>query len=152
MPTSITEHIDVEAHVTTAFDFVADFSNLDEWDPTFDEASRTSGGELGVGSQFRVRGGFGPAETTIDYRITEFDRPNRVVLVGEGDGFTSTDVIEFTPTDGGTRVTYNAEVETGAPDWVESLGTPVFKLVGKLAANGMRDALSLDEVRQRRAS
>lgn len=153
MPTSITEHIDVEADVETAFDYVADFSNLEQWDPTFDDTEKTSPGEVGVGSRFHVKGGVGPAEMDIDYRITEFDRPRRVVLVGEGNGFTSVDTITFAPGEGGgTTVTYDAEVDSGAPDWVETLGTPVFKVVGKLAAGGMRDALTLDEVRRRRTA
>lgn len=143
MPAAITETIDVEAAPEQAFDYVANFGHLDEWDPTFDNAVRTDTGKLGVASTFRVATEVAGNDVVIDYRITEFRRPERVVLVGQSSSFTSTDTIEFAPAeDGGTTVTYHAEVDTDAPDWVDAMGTPLFKLVGKLSARGMRDALS----------
>ncbi len=145
MTAAITETIDVDAVPERAFDYVANFGHLDEWDPTFDHAVRTDTGPLGVASTFRVATEMAGNQVVIDYRITEFRRPERVVLVGQSSSFTSTDTIEFAPHDDGTRVTYHAEVDTGAPDWLETAGTPVFKVVGKLSARGMRDALSDDE-------
>lgn len=144
MSAAITETIDVDAPPEQAFDYVANFGHLDEWDPTFDSAVRTDTSPLGVASTFRVATEVAGNEVVIDYRITEFRRPERVVLVGHSSSFTSTDTIEFAPHGKGTTVTYHAEVDTEAPDWVDAVGTPLFKLVGKLSARGMRDALSDD--------
>ena len=143
MSAAIHETIDVEVPVGTAFRYVADFGNLDEWDPTFDRAERTDDGEvLGVGSTFRVESDVAGSTITIDYRIAEYEPDRMVRLVGTSDRFTSDDRIEFAPTDDGTRIDYHAEVDTDLPDWVDALGTPVFKLVGTLgAARGLEDRL-----------
>lgn len=142
MAASITETIDVQPPREQVFDYVANFGNLDEWDPTFDDARRVDDGDLGVGSTFVVRASVGPTELEITYRITEFDRPHRVRLVGEEDRFTSTDVIEFTALDGGgTRVVYDAEVDTDLPDLLDAMGTPAFKMVGMLVGSSLRDEL-----------
>lgn len=145
MPAAITESIDVDAPPAEAFAYVANFGNLDEWDPTFDTAVRTDMGSLGVGSTFRVATSMAGTDVVIDYRIREFRRDEHVVLVGTADSFISTDTIDFAGRDdGGTTVTYHAEVDTDAPDWLDTAGSPIFKVVGKLSAAGMRDALSDD--------
>ncbi|HKJ54452.1 MAG TPA: SRPBCC family protein [Nitriliruptoraceae bacterium] len=140
------ETIDVDADVPTAFDYVANFGNLDEWDPAFDRAERTDTGPLGVDSTFDVRTSIGPSHVQINYRITEFDRPRRVKLVGTAESFTSIDVIEFRARpDGGTTVAYDAEVDSSLPDWADSMASPLFALMGKLSAAGMRDQLGDDQ-------
>lgn len=166
MPAATTETIEVDAPPEEAFAYVANFGNLDDWDPTFDTAVRTDTGPLGVGSSFRVATRIAGRDVAIDYRITEFRRDEHVVLVGtaasrssaegaervlrpagaqRGQAFTSTDTIEFAARgNGGTRVTYHAEVDTDAPDWLDTAATPIFAIVGKLSAVGMRDALSDD--------
>ena len=145
MSATITETIDVDAPPAEAFAYVANFGNLDEWDPTFDSAVRTDTGPLGVGSSFRVATSMLGNDVVIHYRITEFRDGEHVTLVGTSDSFTSTDVIDFAPgDDGGTTVTYHADVDTDLPDWVDAIGTPAFKLVGKLTASGLRDALADD--------
>ena len=143
MSANIHETIEVATDPVTTFDYVANFGNLKEWDPTFEESTRVDSGPLAVGSTFDVRTSMGPAEIEIRYRITDIDRPTHVKLVGEADSFTSIDVIEFTPReDGGTTVDYDATVDTNAPDWLDALGTPLFKLVGKLgAARGLEETL-----------
>lgn len=143
MSATITETFEVDAPPAQAFAYVANFGNLDEWDPTFDHAVRTDTGPLGVGSSFRVATTILGRDVVIEYRITEFRDPEHVKLVGTSDGFVSTDVIDFAPGDGGgTTVTYHADVDTDAPDWLDTAGTPLFKVVGKASSAGMRDALA----------
>ncbi|CAN5734106.1 SRPBCC family protein [soil metagenome] len=94
----------------TAFDFVADFSTTQEWDPGIPTARRLDDAPLGVGSRFELVSRLGSSEQTIVYEITAYDRPRSVALVGDGRRFRGTDVISFAPLDGGTRVTYVAEL------------------------------------------
>jgi carbon monoxide dehydrogenase subunit G len=95
----------------TAFDFVADFSTTQEWDPGIPSARRVDDGPLGLGSRFELVSRFGSTEQTIVYEITAFDRPNSVTFVGEGSKFAGTDVISFAPREGGgTTVRYVADL------------------------------------------
>lgn len=142
MPATVTETIDVAAPPEAAFHYVADFATLDEWDPMFDRAERIDVGKpLGEGARFRVVAEIAGAEVAIDYRITSWDPPRRVVLVGEAESFTSTDDIAFAPDGDGTRITYRAEVDSDAPDFVDAAATPLFKVVGKRTAAGLRDQM-----------
>ena len=94
-----------------AFDFVADFSSAEEWDPGIPSARRLDADPLGIGSRFELVSRFGSKEQTIVYEITAFDRPNSVTFVGEGSNFSGTDVISFAQREGGgTTVTYVADL------------------------------------------
>lgn len=134
----VEEHIQVDVPPAEAFRFIADFSNLADWDPSFERSVRLDDGELGEGSRFLVRSVTG---FELTYEITTFDPGRHVVLEGHGGGVTSIDDITFHATPDGTEVVWNANVDTPAPDLVEKLGTPVFKVVGKIAAAGMRRTL-----------
>ncbi len=101
----------VAASPEVAFDYVADFSRAQEWDPGIPSARRLDQGEIGQGSRFELVSRFGSTEQTIVYELTEHDRPNRVTLVGDGKHFHGTDTISFAPLDaGGARVTYVADL------------------------------------------
>ena len=94
-----------------AFDYVADFSTTEEWDPGIPSARRLDDGPVGLGSRFELVSRFGSTEQTIVYEITAFDRPNSVTFVGEGSNFSGTDVISFAPREGGgTTVRYVADL------------------------------------------
>lgn len=140
---NITETIDVDTGVAEAFGYVANWQNLDQWDPTFERARKVTDGPVGQGTVFETVMSAGPAgEIPITYRIATYELNQRLVMEGRSDSFTTTDVITFEAIDTGTRVTYDATVDSDAPDWVDALGTPLFKLVGKLgAARGLSDEL-----------
>ncbi len=103
--------LQVTASPEAAFDYVADFSRAQEWDPGIPSARRLDDGEIGVGSRFELVSRFGSTEQTIVYELTEYDRPETVTFVGDGKNFRGTDTISFSPAeDGGTRVTYVADL------------------------------------------
>ena len=83
----------------------------------------------------------------MEYRITEFEPPSRVVLVGEGSGVWSRDEISFTETGEGTRVDYVAEIRlSGLLGLVQPLLGRAFASVGRSAVAGMKrqlDALAV---------
>jgi carbon monoxide dehydrogenase subunit G len=94
-----------------AFDYVADFSTAEAWDPGIPSARRIDDGPLGVGSRFELVSRFGSTEQTIVYEITGFDRPSAVTFVGDGDRFRGTDTISFAArAGGGSIVTYVADL------------------------------------------
>lgn len=93
-----------------AFAYVADFARQAEWDPNTVSSKRIDDGELGVGARFALEAKAGPATMRMEYRITEFDPPTKVVLIGEGRGVWSEDRITFSRTGEGTRVEYHADL------------------------------------------
>jgi len=84
--TRIHERISAGLPVEAAFDYIADFATNAEWDPNTTAARRLDEGPLGVGTHYELHVRMGGRTAPMTYRITEYDRPNRVVLVGEGSG------------------------------------------------------------------
>jgi hypothetical protein len=80
------------------FDYVADFANQADWDPNTQSATRIDEGPVGVGARYRLMVKVGPRMSPMEYRIVEFERPSRVLLVGEGSGVSARDEIVFSDT------------------------------------------------------
>lgn len=135
--------IDLPISVEEAFDYFADFSRTAEWDPSVVEATRLSGGKIRLGSSFRVVVSFLGRRVPLDYRITEFERPSRLVLNGGDSSLRSIDEITFVARPGGTRVTYEACVEL---EGIRSIADPfldlLFQRIGRLAMCGLRERLA----------
>lgn len=126
----------------TAFSYVADFSRQAEWDPNTVSSRRIDPGDLGIGARFALEVRMGRKSVPMEYRITEFERPARVVLVGEGSGVWSQDVITFTETPDGTRVDYVAEIKlSGILGLAQPLLRPAFARIGRGAIEGMQREL-----------
>lgn len=126
-----------------AFDYLAEFSNARDWDPGIVEATNLTGHPVGPGSRFRLVSRFLGRRVPLEYRITEFDRPTRVVLSADERSVRSTDEIRFAAADGGSRVTYEADLRLKSP--LGALMDPVlalvFRRIGARAAGGLRKAL-----------
>ena len=77
------------------------------------------------------------------YRITELDRPRRVVLVGTGSNVDAVDDIRFERSGDRTRVDYTADIRLGGLLRVAQpfLGGS-FAKIGRDAANGMERTLA----------
>lgn len=127
------------------FDYLADMSNLAEWDPSFEESKRLDEGPLGVGSRFHVVVAIAGMSYPMSLELTTYDEPSRVVFKGEGDGLYTTEDIQVEASNGGSKVTYNSSYESDKPDWLDAAGKPAYLLIGKAAINGMRDTLSRDQ-------
>jgi uncharacterized protein YndB with AHSA1/START domain len=98
------------------FDYLADFRSAVEWDPATREVSLQRGEPGRPGSEFRLVSRFMGRDIALTYRTVEVDRPRRIVLVAEASAATSRDEITFTEVaDGGTAVTYSAELRLRGP-------------------------------------
>ena len=95
--TKISEQVETTLPPEAAFAYVADFSRQAEWDPNTVSAKRVDSGELGVGARFALDVKLGRKVAPMEYRITEYDAPRRVVLVGEGSGVWTEDEILSSP-------------------------------------------------------
>jgi carbon monoxide dehydrogenase subunit G len=122
-----------------AFAYLSDFTTTREWDPSVVEAERVGEGPIAKGTEFRLATLFAGRTTAITYRIVEYDKPRAVSFRGENATVISLDRITFTAIDGGTRVTYDADLRLKG--WLR-VGDPLIALVlnrlGKNALAGLR--------------
>jgi carbon monoxide dehydrogenase subunit G len=138
------ETIDTALPIDEAFAFVADFANSSRWDPGVATSERLDPGPLGIGARFRLgvrmRGRVAPME----YRVTAFEPPRRVVLSGDGSGITAVDEIRFEPaaSGSGTHIDYTADIRlNGWMRLAEPFVGGTFDKIAKDALGGMRRAL-----------
>lgn len=122
-----------------AFEYMASFENIADWDPGVIRAERIGSGELGVGSRFRVVVSSAGRPLPLEYRITEFEPPRRVLLVAETSTLRSVDEITVAPTPSGASVTYDANLELlGLLRIFNPALVLVFNRIGGRAAAGLR--------------
>ena len=92
------------------FAYLADFSSVEDWDPTVTSARRLDGGPVQRGSRFEVVIRTLGRETPYLYEIVELRRPELVRLRAETGSVISLDTITFSGGPAGTEVTYDAEL------------------------------------------
>jgi Polyketide cyclase / dehydrase and lipid transport len=140
--TTLVEHVTTPLAREAAFAYVADFSRQAEWDPNTVSSKRIDDGDLGVGARFALDVKMGTRTTSMEYRITEYQSPSLVVLVGEGSGVWSQDRITFAEAPEGTRVDYVAEIKlSGLLGVIQPLLGRAFAGIAKGAVNGMKREL-----------
>ena len=129
-----------------AFAFLSDFSTTAEWDPGVVEAERLGDAPIAEGSEFRLVADFLHRATTLIYSIVEYDPPSAVTFRGENSSVVSLDRITFEPSNGGTRITYDAELALKGPlRLADPLLALAFKRVGDRALAGMRTTLRAEQ-------
>ena len=132
--------IDLPIPPETAFDYLADFHRTTEWDPGVVEAERRTPAPTRLGSAFRVVVSTLGVRRPLEYTITCYERPHRLVLEGGDEGLTSIDDIAFAEREGGCRVTYEARVELrGLARLADPILDVAFQVIGRLAARGLRE-------------
>jgi hypothetical protein len=106
------------------FAYMADFSNVSEWDPS--AVSSSPLGEAGAreGATYEVVSRFLGREVPLVYETISLEEPERVVLRGENEGVISLDEISFRRLPGGgTEVGYEADLRLKG---VRRLLDPIF--------------------------
>jgi hypothetical protein len=145
--------IDLPVPPVAAFDYLARFDHTAEWDPGVVEATRLDPGPLGAGSRFAVIASFLGRRVPLEYEITAFEPPHRLVLRGEGGSVVSVDTITFAPIPGGTRVCYDALLELrGLARIFDPLLQLLFQRAGRRAARGLREQTAVRAGQERRAA
>jgi carbon monoxide dehydrogenase subunit G len=140
--TRLHETIATTLPIDETFAFIADFANAQHWDPGVATSERIDPGPVGLGARYqlgvRMRGRVAPME----YRITTYEAPRRVILTGEGSNVSAVDEIRFEPTATGTRIDYTADIRLGG--WMR-LAAPfaggAFEKIARDALGGMQRAL-----------
>ena len=147
--TTLRETIHTALSTEAAFAYVADFASSQEWDPGVATAERVGDGPIGVGTRYRLGVRIGNRVAPMEYRITELDPPNRVVLVGSGSGVSAVDTIEFVRTATGTTVDYTADIRLeGVRRLVQPLLGKTFEKIARDASAGMQRELDARAARE----
>jgi len=137
------ETVAVPRPLEEAFAYTSDFANIEQWDPGISRSVRLKDEPVGPGARFRLDVAFGPFTTPMEYVVTLFEPPRRVVLEGEGGRVRAVDDIRFEAIPGGTRIDYTADLTFLGPS---SLAEPFLRStlegVGRRAVEGLKDALS----------
>lgn len=124
------------------FNYLADFSTTEAWDPGIVKAEKTSDGPVGVGSTFHLVSNFRGREVPVTYEITEYEPISRFVIVGTNKNFTGTDEIVISPSGEGTRVDYTADFRMkGIAKLFEPFLGGVFEKLSDEAMDGLEKTL-----------
>lgn len=141
--TRLHERIETTLPIEAAFDYVADFANAQEWDPGVATARRIDTGPVAVGSRYDLGVRMGGRVAPMEYRITDLQRPRRVVLVGAGSNVSAVDDIRFESSGDGTVIDYTADIRLGG---LLRLAQPFlggsFAKIARDAAGGMERTLA----------
>lgn len=126
-----------------AFDYLADFSSVSDWDPSIPRAECISGTPRRVGSRYEVDFKAVGRTFTLTYETIEIEEPHKVVLKSDEKAITSLDTLTFTPEGEGILVTYEAELTLSGP---LKLADPAlqagFNKAGADAKKGLSERLS----------
>ena len=134
--------VETSAPTAQVFDFLADFTNTEEWDPGTVRTDRISGNG-GVGTAYANTSRFLGRNTDLTYVVEVYEPGRRVALRGENKTVVAHDTMTFVPTaTGGTSVRYVADFELkGMARMVAPLLTPAFTRLGDSASEQMRATL-----------
>jgi carbon monoxide dehydrogenase subunit G len=130
--------IETQRTPESSFNYLSDFSTSAQWDPGVVEAQRLSDGPISVGSKFRIVTAFLGRKLSLEYEITTFEPSTRVVFEAHSKTFTSHDEITFTPSDTGTIVEYEADLQLLG---LARLGEPFLQLAFRRIGDHARDGL-----------
>jgi hypothetical protein len=102
--------ITVNTDIESAFNFTADFRNLDKWNEG-DDAELITKEPLREGSVFKVKTHFNNREMVLDYEIIEWGAPLRASLKTETNNFEIVDTIFLSANAKGTELTYSIDIK-----------------------------------------
>ena len=106
---SVSRTFTTTAPPDAVFDYLADFTHAEEWDPGTRSCVRVSG-DGGVGTTYRNVFSFLGRESEAIYTVAELERPTRIHLTGHNEQFDGHDVLRIRAHGTGSEVTYTAEL------------------------------------------
>lgn len=132
--------------VADCYRYLADFSTCEQWDPGVFEARKITPGTARPGTEFDLRLNVLGRSVPAHYRLVECEAPSRLVLEGEGDGFSVVDRLEFEVLSASrTRLRYSVQMRwPQAPAALGVLLKPWAARLGDQAMTGLRRALVED--------
>ncbi|MDJ0952137.1 MAG: SRPBCC family protein [Acidimicrobiia bacterium] len=126
-----------------AFGYVAEFENIDQWDPGVSKSVKSIPGDTAVGTAYDLDLSYRGRSLKMTYTVTEWEPNHRVVLEGVGGPVKAIDTITFVSGDDGTIVTYQADLSLrGIAKLIQPLMGSRLNAVGEAAGQGLRTWLA----------
>ena len=130
-----------------AFDYMADLTNFERWDPGVLGAEQVEGTTPVIGAEYDVTVRAVPKPMDLRYRLVTLEPHRLVVARAESSLLTSVDRITVDAGEEGTTVTYDAELTLNGPlALVDPILGLAFKRIGDRAATGLIEALDGERV------
>lgn len=127
-----------------AFAFVADFTNVVEWDPGITESTQVGNEPVGVGTEFAVMSNFAGRSLPLTYVVEEWVAPHKAILSTSTSRFDGRDTITFRAVDGGTQIDYVADFSfKGVMRLAEPFLKGTFNRIGEKAMDGVVEAVKV---------
>jgi len=117
--------LEVDRPVAEVFDYLADFSNENEWNSVAHAVAPTNPGPLAVGARFK---GDYDRMGSMEYEIKEYSRPDRLGGEGRAKMLTWYATFDFSGRDGGTRLVGTLDPH---PKGVLRLAKPLMEMMMK---------------------
>ena len=138
----IHRRVTTRAPVELVFQYLADFTSTNEWDPGTVTTTRVSG-DGGLGTVYDNVSRFLGRETQLRYVVEDYVPNARIALRGENATVVAHDTISVLPEPGGwTQVDYRADFSLkGLARFAAFLLRPAFHRLGNEAAVGLNRAL-----------
>ena len=106
---SVQRTFDVDAPLAEVFDFLADFTNTEKWDPGTVSTTRLDTAALAVGARWRNVSEFRGRRTELEYTLRTLDPGKQLIFEGKNKTVTATDNLTFSSGVGNrTTITYRA--------------------------------------------
>ena len=121
---SVSRTFTVTLPIDRAVDYLKDFGNAEAWDPGTETCTRNDSGPIAVGANWHNVSKILGVKAELTYTLETLEA-DKIVLVGRNDSSTSTDTLTFRPADGGTEITYQADLEMKG---AAKLAAPIMKL------------------------
>jgi carbon monoxide dehydrogenase subunit G len=122
----------------TVIDYLKDFGNAEQWDPGTQSCTRQDDGPIREGSSWHNVSKIVGVEAELTYTLDTL-APEQLVFVGKNDSSTSTDTITVEAHEGGSVLTYRADLEMHG---VAKVLSPAMKLVFEKLANDTEKQLT----------
>ncbi|MEY4578362.1 MAG: hypothetical protein RL701_3065 [Pseudomonadota bacterium] len=137
----------LHSHATpeSVFDFISDFRHAPLWDPNTRSVTKLTGGGIAAGTRFLLHARMLGVTFDLPYTIEAYERPTRLVFVGETTWLGYREQITFASGPagvGGTDIVYTAYMHFRS---ILALANPalalVYQRVGDSATSGIVAAL-----------
>ena len=114
----------VDRPIETVFDYLADYTHTETWDPGTVRTTRTDSGPLQRGARFHNVSTFRGRQTELDYELTSFDPRSHLIFTGRNKTVTATDDLTFRQSGNGTEIHYVAHFDFHG---LSRLATPLLR-------------------------
>lgn len=137
------EVFSTHASAQQAFDYIVDFSHIDQWDHTIISSEKIGDSPVTLGTCFELMFSMGKRRSPISYEITEFSSPSRAILTGSSNRFTAVDTVTINDNNDGCSVTWHAEITfTGLSALVVPFIAKKIKATGAKTIRDLNDVLN----------